>query len=97
MLKLEFQDCSYGKEGWFGIHTGGDKSRLPGGVESQVFQKTNFCQALETEWLEPGKPICENCLIEAKKRAKAGMRENLFDCQLQTMQTQERPCRRRML
>ena len=61
MLKLKFQDCSYCKEGWFGIHTGNDKSRLPGGIESQAFQKTNFCQALEKEWLEPGKPICENC------------------------------------
>ena len=36
MLKLKFQDCSYCKEGWFGIHTGNDKSRLPGGIESQV-------------------------------------------------------------
>ena len=45
MLKLQFQDCSYCKEGWFGIHTGNDKSRLPGGIESQAFQKTNFCQA----------------------------------------------------
>ena len=69
-MDAESQDCSYCKEGWFGIHTGGDKSRLPGDIESQVFQKTNFCQALEAEWLEPGKPICENCLIEAKKRAK---------------------------
>ena len=78
MLKLKFQDCSYCKEGWFGIHTGNDKSRLPGGIESQAFQKTNFCQALEKEWLEPGKPICENCLIEAKKRAKAGMPKEPF-------------------
>ena len=73
MLKLKFQDCSYCKEGWFGVQTGKDKSRLPGGIESQAFQKTNFCQALEKEWLEPDKPICENCLIEAKMRAKAGM------------------------
>eukprot|EP00434_Breviolum_minutum_P046505 symbB.v1.2.042114.t1/scaffold9269.1/size3754/1 len=78
MLKLKFQDCSYCKEGWFGIHTGNDKSRLPGGIESQAFQKTNFCQALEKEWLEPGKPICENSLIEAKKRAKAGMPKEPF-------------------
>ena len=78
MLKLEFQDCSYCKEGWFGIHTGGDKSRLPGGVESQAFQKTNFCQAPEREWLEPGITICENCLIEAKKRVKAGMPKEPF-------------------
>ena len=78
MLKLKFQDCSYCKEGWFGIHTGNDKSRLPGGIESQAFQKTNVCQALEKEWLEPGKPICGNCLIEAKKRAKAGMPKEPF-------------------
>ena len=78
MLNLQFQDCSYCKEGWFGIHTGNDKGRLPGGMESQAFQKTNFCQAPETEWLEAGKPICENCLIEAKKRAKAGMPKEPF-------------------
>ena len=78
MLKLKFQDCSYCKEGWFGIHAGNDKSRLPGGIESQAFLKTNFCQALEKDWLEPGKPICENCLIEAKKRSKAGMPKEPF-------------------
>ena len=78
MLKLKFQDCAYCKEGWFGVQTGKDKSRLPGGIESQAFQKTNFCQALETEWLEPNKPICENCLIEAKMRAKAGMPKEPF-------------------
>ena len=69
MLKLKFQDCSYCKEGWFGVQ---------GGIESQAFQKTNFCQALETEWLEPNKPICENCLVEAKMRAKAGMPKEPF-------------------
>ena len=78
MLKLKFQDCAYCKEGWFGVQTGKDKSRLPGGIESQAFQKTNFCQALETEWLEPNKPICENCLIEAKMRTKAGMPKEPF-------------------
>ena len=78
MLKLKFQDCAYCKEGWFGVQTRKDKSRLPGGIESQAFQKTNFCQALETEWLEPNKPICENCLIEAKMRAKAGMPKEPF-------------------
>jgi hypothetical protein len=35
MLDMEFQDCSYCKEGWFGIATGRGKSRLPGGFEGQ--------------------------------------------------------------
>jgi uncharacterized protein with PIN domain len=47
MLDMEFQDCSYCNEGWFGIATGRDKSRLPGGFETQAFQKTNFCRAPE--------------------------------------------------
>ena len=72
MLKLKFQDCSYCKEGWFGVQTGKDKSRLPGGIESQAFQKTNFCQALETEWLEPNKPICENCMSHRSHNARQG-------------------------
>ena len=78
MLEMEFQDCSYCKEGWFGIATGRGKSRLPGGFESQAFQKTNFCRAPEKEWLEPGKPICENCLHEAKERAKAQLPKEPF-------------------
>ena len=49
MLDMEFQDCSYCKEGWFRIATGRGKSRLPGGFESQAFQKTNFCRAPEKE------------------------------------------------
>ena len=78
MLDMEFQDCAYCKEGWFGIATGRGKSRLPGGFESQAFQKTNFCRAPEKEWLEPGKPICENCLHEAKERAKAQLPKEPF-------------------
>ena len=78
MLDMEFQDCAYCKEGWFGIATGRGKSRLPGGFESQAFQKTNFCRAPEKEWLEPGKPICENCLHEAKARAKAQLPKEPF-------------------
>ena len=78
MLDMEFQDCAYCKEGWFGIATGRGKSRLPGGFESQAFQKTKFCRAPEKEWLEPGKPICENCLHKAKERAKAQLPKEPF-------------------
>ena len=36
------------------------------------------CPGNGPDWLEPGKPICENCLIEAKMRAKAGMPKEPF-------------------
>ena len=78
MLDMEFQDCSYCNEGWFGIATGRDKSRLPGGFETQAFQKTNFCRAPEKDWLEPGRPICDNCLHEAKERAKVHLPKEPF-------------------
>lgn len=78
MLDMQFQDCSYCNEGWFGIATGRDKSRLPGGFETQAFQKTNFCRAPEKDWLEPGRPICENCLHEAKERAKVHLPKEPF-------------------
>ena len=78
MLDMEFQDCSYCKEGWFGIATGRGKSRLPDGFEGQAFQKTNFCRAPEKDWLEPSRPICENCLHEAKERAKAQLPKEPF-------------------
>ena len=78
MLEMEFQDCSYCKEGWVGIATGHSKSRLPGGLESQAFQKTNFCRAPGKDWLEPGRPISENCLHEAKERAKAQLPKEPF-------------------
>lgn len=40
MTSLEFQDCDYCHEGWFG--TTKKKAQLPGGFESEVFKKTNF-------------------------------------------------------
>ena len=70
MKELRFEDCSYCNEGWFGVRTGGSKTKLPGAFESQVFRKTNFCRAPESKWLEAGRPICENCLNEAKERFK---------------------------
>ena len=78
MLDMQFQDCSYCNEGWFGIAIGRDKSRLPGGFETHAFQKTNFCRAPEKDWLEPGRPICENCLHEAKERAKVHLPKEPF-------------------
>ena len=43
MTSLEFQDCDYCHEGWFG--TTKKKAQLPGGFESEVFKKTNFLRA----------------------------------------------------
>jgi len=54
------------------------KSPIPGGLESQAFQKTNFGRAPEKDWLEPGRPISENCLHEAKERAKAQLPKEPF-------------------
>ena len=71
MMSLEFQDCDYCHEGWFGTRQ--QKQDLPGGFESECFKKTNFLRALEPEWLEAGRPICENCLLEAKRRAAEGL------------------------
>ena len=42
------------------------------------FRKPIFCRAPEKDWLEPGKPICENCLHEAKERAKAQLPKEPF-------------------
>eukprot|EP00434_Breviolum_minutum_P034662 symbB.v1.2.030682.t1/scaffold3473.1/size82075/2 len=71
MMSLEFQDCDYCHEGWFGTRK--QKQDLPGGFESECFKKTNFLRAFEPEWLEAGRPICENCLLEAKRRAAEGL------------------------
>ena len=71
MMCLEFQDCDYCHEGWFGTRK--QKQDLPGGFESECFKKTNFLRASEPEWLEAGRPICENCLLEAKRRAAEGL------------------------
>ena len=71
MMSLEFQDCDYCHEGWFGTRK--QKQDLPGGFESECFKKTNFLRASEPEWLEAGRPICENCLLEAKRRAAEGL------------------------
>ena len=95
MVEMEFQDCSYYKEGWFGIAAGRSKSRLPGGLESQAFQKANFCRAPEKHWLEPGRPISENCLHEAKECAKAQLPKEPFRLTAAIMQTQETACQRR--
>ena len=40
MTSLEFQDCDYCHEGWFGTRK--KKAELPGGFESEVFKKTIF-------------------------------------------------------
>ena len=46
---------------------------LPGGFECEAYKKTNFLQAAQPQWLDPARPICENCLLEAKRRAAEGM------------------------
>ena len=71
MMSLEFQDCDYCHEGWFGTRI--KRQDLPGGFESEAYKKTNFLQAAQTQWLDPARPICENCLLEAKRRASEGL------------------------
>ena len=71
MMSLEFQHCDYCKEGWFGSRI--KRQDLPGGFEPEAYKKTNFLQAAQTQWLDPNRPICENCLLEAKRRAAEGM------------------------
>ena len=71
MTSLEFQDCDYCHEGWFGTRK--KKAELPGGFESEVFKKNNFLRAPVNQWLDPSRPICENCLLEAKRRASDGL------------------------
>ena len=71
MVSLEFQDCDYCHEGWFGTRI--KRQDLPGGFESEAYKKTNFLQAPQTQWLDPARPICENCLLEAKRRAAEGL------------------------
>ena len=71
MMSLEFQHCNYCHEGWFGTRI--KRQGLPGGFESEAYKKTNFLQAPQTQWLDPERPICENCLLEAKRRAAEGM------------------------
>ena len=71
MMSLEFQDCDYCHEGWFGTRK--KKAELPGGLESEVFKKTNFLRAPVNQWLDPCRPICENCLLEAKRRCSDGL------------------------
>ena len=66
--ELEFQDCSYCHEGWFG--TKRTKAQLPGKFETQTYQKTNFVQMPKKDWLEPERPICDMCLKEAKKQRR---------------------------
>jgi hypothetical protein len=43
--ELEFQDCSYYYEGWFG--TKRTKTQLPGKFETQTYQKKEFCANAE--------------------------------------------------
>ena len=71
MMSLEFQHCDYCHEGWFGTRV--KRQGLPGGFESEAYKKTNFLQASQTKWLDPARPICENCLLEANRRAAEGM------------------------
>ena len=70
-MSLEFQYCDYCHEGWFGTRI--KRQDLPGGFESEAYKKTNFLQAAQTQWLDPARPICENCLLEAKRRAAEGL------------------------
>ena len=71
MMSLEFQHCDYCHEGWFGTRI--KRQDLPGGFECEAYKKTNFLQAAQPQWLDPARPICENCLLEAKRRAAEGM------------------------
>ena len=70
MMSLEYH-CDYCHEGWFGTRI--KRQDLPGGFESEAYKKTNFLQAPQTQWLDPARPICENCLLEAKRRAAEGL------------------------
>ena len=71
MTSLEFQDCDYCHEGWFGTRK--KRAELPGGFETDVYKKTNFLCGAVAQRLDPSRPICENCLLEAKRRASEGL------------------------
>ena len=70
MVSLQFQDCDYCHEGWFG--SGRKREDLPGGFESEAYKKQFFLRTLESQWLDSSRPICQNCLLEAKRRATEG-------------------------
>ena len=76
MNSLQFEDCVYCHEGWFGSRR--TKKELPGQFECEVYRKTNFLRAAESQWLEPGRPICKNCLAEAKARSAEGVEKLPF-------------------
>ena len=91
MMSLEFQHCEYCHEGWFGTRV--KRQGLPGGFESEAYKKTNFLQASQTKWLDPARPICENCLLEANRRAAE---RNRCVSRRRTMPTQVKHCLKQM-
>ena len=76
MTSLEFQDCDFCHEGWFGTRK--KRAELPGGFETDVYKKTNFLCGAVAQRLGPSRPICENCLLEAKRRASEGLPKEPF-------------------
>ena len=76
MTSLEFQDCDYCHEGWFGTRK--KRAELPGGFETDVYKKNNFLCGAVAQRLDPSRPMCENCLLEAKRRATEGLPKEPF-------------------
>ena len=67
LQSFHFQHCDYCKVGWFGSTL--DK---PNSCKLTARDRWNMVLAPCSEWLEPGKRICNSCSQEADRSAKAG-------------------------
>ena len=94
MVSLEFQDCDYCHEGWFGSSR--KREDLPGGFESEAYKKTIFLRAPESQcpgWILTGLFVKTVCW----KRRRRATQRSLSGRLPRTLQTLVLPYQKQML
>jgi hypothetical protein len=73
-----FKIVRIAKKGGSGLQQGEARVAYRVASRAKLSKKQTFAELLKKNWLEPSRPICENCLHEAKKRAKAQLPKKPF-------------------
>jgi hypothetical protein len=73
-----FKIVRIAKKGGSGLQQGEARVAYRVASRAKLSKKQTFAELLKKNWLEPSRPICENCLHEAKERAKAQLPKEPF-------------------
>ena len=73
-----FKIVRIAKKGGSGLQQGEARVAYRVASRAKLSKKQTFAELLKKNWLEPSRPICENCLHEAKRACQGAAAEGTF-------------------